>query len=126
MARAAPQWLTKLRVQLVALRKEQQALERKLMVPRLMKEGHLNTQYRRCGKSNCRCMGKHDPIKHGPYHYQAVQTENGLRLKYLKETSVVEQLKRYREYNGWLSTYRKNQEKMASLFLEMKKRSCHE
>ena len=123
---ATPAWLTKLRVKVVALEKTQRLLVRKLMGPPAMAEGSLNIQYRRCGKSGCACMREVEPVKHGPYHYLVTQTEQGMRLKYLKDQTLINQLKKYRQYSDWLADYQKNQETLLALFREIRKKQCHE
>jgi hypothetical protein len=121
-----PRWLTALRVKVVALEKAQSLLKQKLMAPPPMAEGRLNVQYRRCGKDGCACMRKKDPVKHGPYHYLVLNTEKGMRLKYLKDEALIKQIKQYRQYNEWLSTYEGNQSSLLSLFREIQKKCCHD
>jgi hypothetical protein len=121
---ATQQWLTDFRVEALKIRKKQTLLMQALMKPPLMTAGTLNIQYRRCGKSGCACMRETNPVKHGPYHYLAVKTSKGLRLKYLKDKEEIQQLKDYRRYSQRLSQYQKNQQYLFKIFQDIRKKAC--
>jgi len=122
-----PTWLSKLRVDIIALRKRQQELESLLMNPPFMKEGCITVQYRTCGRADCRCMDKADPFRHGPYHYLVVQNnkENGVRQKRITNKKDIDLLLGYKKYTQWLVEYKKINEEIEKKFELMRKRRCH-
>jgi len=74
-----------------------------------LRPGKLSQQYNVCGKKNCRCKDKKDPIKHGPY-YQISYTHRGKsRSEFVKKKNVSEvkrQLKNFSTFreltNEWI------------------------
>ena len=43
--------------------------------------GSLHTEYKRCGKENCRCTSGRDEDLHGPYYYRHYRDAEGVQRK---------------------------------------------
>ena len=118
-----PQWLTDFRVEIVNLKKELSLLEAFLMDPKPMKKGSLTIQYRKCGKSSCKCMDENNPKRHGPYYFLVVKNDGKtVRQKYLKSKKEVNSYVNYRAYNKRLTEYKTTQGKIHSLFEKIRDR----
>jgi len=118
--KGTPRWLTDLRMQVVALRKERYQLETNLLNPPEMTAGTINTQYRTCGKANCKCMNKKNPVKHGPYHYRVEPSGKKILQTYLKDESLIRKLKNYQRYYHWQLAYKKTQQEILDRFQEIR------
>lgn len=99
-----PQWLTKIRLEILELQKERIVLEKELMVPLRMKQGTITVQYKTCGRKSCHCYDKVNPKKHGPYYYLVVQNtvKDGVRQQLVKDKKDIELYLNYRHYQHCL------------------------
>jgi hypothetical protein len=51
--------------------------------------GSLHTEYRSCGKENCRCSSGRDEDLHGPYYYRHWRDEDGnQQIEYVRKGRV--------------------------------------
>mgnify|MGYP007063453931 CR=1 FL=1 len=70
--------------------------------------GKVTEQYICCGKVNCRCQDKTQPIKHGPYH-QLSWSINGkrstLHVKPSELEMVVERIERYQNFKAIMDDF---------------------
>ncbi len=121
----SPKWLTELRLRIVELRGKRAELEKKLMNPYKMKAGALNVQYRTCGKSNCKCMDKENPKKHGPYHYVMIKEDGKVKQKYVKDEEEIGLVKAYQEYMSWIKEHTKTNKEIKLVFEQIKEKGSH-
>ena len=121
-----PEWLSQCRGELVALRKQQDALYQRLMNPPPdMKAGSLSLQYKRCGKATCKCMRAENPEKHGPYYYLITHKSGKTVLRYVKNQEDREAIQRYEAYESQIKEYQALQKKMIELFTSIQERRSH-
>ncbi|KPA11447.1 hypothetical protein MHK_008345 [Candidatus Magnetomorum sp. HK-1] len=72
-----------MKAEISKLIEKREELEQQLMKLPKMEKGTVTIQHRKCGKPNCKCMNKVNPIRHGPYYYLVTQNnKNGVRQKY--------------------------------------------
>lgn len=116
MGTPTPRLLTELRLRIHSLNKQLRRLESILMKPEPMIEGSIRILYSKCGKGNCACRKKKNPKKHGPYVYRRVMIKGKQKSIYIKEEKIKKQLENYREYNRYLSEYRKSMKKITDAF----------
>ena len=121
-----PEWLSQCRGELVALRKQQDALYQRLMNPPPdMKAGSLSLQYKRCGKAACKCMRTENPEKHGPYYYLITCQAGKTVLRYVKSQDDREAIQRYETYEAQIKEYLALHKKVMDVFVSIKEKCSH-
>lgn len=122
-----PQWLTRIRLEIISLQKERAELEKLLLNPPKMKAGTVTIQYKTCGRKNCHCYDRPNPVKHGPYYYLVVQNtvRDGVRQQLLKDEKERGLYLNYRAYQDQLAKYELIGEKIVLLYQSIKTRRSH-
>lgn len=58
-------------------------------LPRTARSGSVHVEFKRCGKSNCRC---NKGLRHGPYYYHYWREHGQLRKRYVRADRLTETL----------------------------------
>lgn len=64
-----------------------------------IRPGTIYSRYSVCGKPNCRCARKKNPVKHGPYHYLSYTFKGRSHTEFVPADYLKEVKKEVRNYN---------------------------